>query len=131
MIYDWSLIASDPAGLPAAAFSDNDDATAYSTTATFSEAGTYTLLATIANPSGLETTSQVTVNVDPVLTSIIVTAPSPTVGVGDSELLTAAGFDQFGNPMDVSAGSVSWTPPAATACPAGYTRPWARRATTR
>ena len=96
--YDWTATTM-PSGASAPTFSDDDDASASSTIATFSQAGDYTIVVTEADSSGVVETATFPVTVDQSLTAIAVTGPSPTVAVGDSEPVSATGYDQFGNAM--------------------------------
>ena len=59
-----------------------------------------------AQSGALSATAQVTVTAVPVLTSIVVSPASASVSVGQSQSFSAAGFDQFGNPM---AATFSWS----------------------
>ena len=60
--YTWSVAAA-PAGAAPVTFSANGSNAAKNTTATFTQPGTYVLLATIQDASGLTTTSAVSVNI--------------------------------------------------------------------
>jgi alpha-L-arabinofuranosidase len=96
LTYTWVAMGTVPAPV---SFSDNGDNTAGNTTATFSEAGTYTFQVTVADPSGLAATSRVTVIVDPTLTTITISPGSATLQAGGTDAFTAMGLDQFNNPM--------------------------------
>ena len=86
LTYTWGTTGTPPA---AVSFSANASNAAKNTTATFSKAGSYSILATITDPAGLSATSSVTVTVNQTLTSISTTLqPAATTA-----------FDQFGNPM--------------------------------
>jgi len=101
LTYTWSPIAPSPAGV---IFSVNGTNAAQDTTATFSQAGTYTFKVIASDPSGLTAPSDVTVTVDQTLTSIKVRPPTATVGVGTTQPFTAQAGDQFGNPMSPQPG---------------------------
>jgi len=60
--YTWSVVAA-PAGALPPTFSVNGSNAARSTTATFAQPGTYTLLASIQDAAGLTATSSVTITV--------------------------------------------------------------------
>ena len=66
LTYSW---ARRPAHRAAATFSANGSNTAKNTTATFSQAGTYTFTVTITDPGGLTATSSVSVTVNQTLSS--------------------------------------------------------------
>ena len=108
-IYDWNA-TEVPADAAAPTFSANDTGAAYTTTASFSEAGQYTIAATVAIPDGQSKTVSFTVDPAQILSSVTLTAPSASIWVGDtSQQFTAAGFDQFGNPMSIPAGDIAWS----------------------
>jgi len=96
LTYSWTTLGTPPAPV---AFSANGTNAAQNTTATFSQAGSYTLQATVTDPSGLTVTSQVTVIVSQTLTSIQVTPGSATVAPGGTSQFSATELDQFGNAM--------------------------------
>ncbi len=101
LTYTWSTISSSPAGV---VFSVNGTSAAGDTTATFSQAGTYTFQVIATDPSGLSATSDVTVNVDQTPTSIKVSPLTVKVGAGTTQPFTAQAGDQFGNPMSPQPG---------------------------
>jgi hypothetical protein len=107
LTYTWSAIT----GPAAVSFSVNGSNAAKNTTATFSQAGTYTFEATIRNAGGLSTTSDVTVTVNQTLTSIVISPGSVTVSPGASQQFTAQARDQFGNPLAVQPG-MTWSVPS-------------------
>ena len=109
--YDWTATTM-PSGASAPTFSDDDDASASSTIATFSQAGDYTIVVTEADSSGVVETATFPVTVDQSLGSIYVMAPLPTLAEGYTEQLTATAFDQFGNPFTLPTGSVTWSAPS-------------------
>src|SRR5205085_1575318 len=73
LTYTWS--SSGPA---AVSFSANGTNAAKNSTATFSQAGSYTFTATITDAGGLSTTSSVSVTVNQTQTSISVTPANAT-----------------------------------------------------
>jgi hypothetical protein len=92
LTYTWSE-SGGPAG---ATFSANTSNAAKNTTVTFTQAGTYTFLATITDKGGLSTTSSVKVTVNQTLTSIVVGPASSTLGSAATQQFTATASDQFG-----------------------------------
>ena len=98
LTYTWSN-TSAPSGDSTASFSVNGTNAASTTTATFQHTGTYGFTVTITDADGLSTTSSVTVVVSPTLTSVAVT-PTPTnLTAGQTQQLTATGYNQFGNAL--------------------------------
>lgn len=92
--YTWT--STGPA---AVAFASNGTNAAKNTTATFSQAGTYTFLVTITDGSGLTTTSTVAVTVQQGATTVTVTPGSVSVPTGGTTQMSAGATDQFGKPM--------------------------------
>jgi hypothetical protein len=92
LTYTWSLTGTPPA---AVSFSANGTNAAKNTTATFSKAGSYDFLVTIADANGFSTTSAVTVTVQPTQ-SISISPPSAQLNPGAIQQLTATVSDQFG-----------------------------------
>ncbi len=92
--YTWSVV-SKPVAATDPSFSLNGTNAAKNSTATFTQAGDYTIRATITNQSGLSTASEVDVTVvsTPITLSV---APS-------GSLLTVSGTDQFDNALTASA----------------------------
>jgi hypothetical protein len=118
--YAWSA-ADEPAGAPDPFFSDNGDDTAKSVTATFFQAGSYTLEATIAD-GPISTTSDVTVTVQQTLTSVSPTPGAITVANGGTYVLNAAALDQFGRYM-TAAPTVTWSATGGSVSGGVYTAP--------
>ncbi len=102
LIYNWS--ATGPAAVN---FTANGTPVAANTTATFTRAGSYTFTVTVTDDSDLTTASSVNITVDQTLTSITVTPGSPLVPNGQTQSFSAAGVDQFADP--VSAPAVTWS----------------------
>ena len=96
LTYTWTSSAKAP---DIVSFSTNGTNAAKNTVATFVAAGSYTLTVTITDSSGLSTTSSVNVVVSQTLTSIAVTPGPVSVFNDDMQQFSAAGLDQFGNPM--------------------------------
>ncbi|MGD0542754.1 MAG: hypothetical protein ABSB33_14665 [Tepidisphaeraceae bacterium] len=99
--------------------------------ATFSQAGSYVFQVTAIDASGMSNAEDITVTVNQVLTSIAVDPPAPTVIDGQTQIFTAAAYDQFNNPMplgggatwSVQTGGVGGTITATGAGQATYTAP--------
>jgi hypothetical protein len=105
LTYTWSstsVAGSTPV------FSTSGTNAAKNSTATFSHAGTYTITCTISD-GVLTTTSSVSVTVNPVVTSIIVSpSSSPSVRMGGTQQFTATASDQFNVPLDTQP-SFTWS----------------------
>lgn len=105
LIYTWSATTVPTGG--GVSFSANGTNAAQTDIVTFSKAGTYVLMVTVAEPAGQWTTSSVTVVVSQVA-SFINMRPSPAIiASGATQQLTATALDQFYNPL-VSQPSFSW-----------------------
>jgi hypothetical protein len=91
--YTWS--SSGPAGVT---FSANGTNSAKNTAATFVQAGSYTMTATISD-AGQSVRSSVTVTVDQTLTRIQVSPGTARVPKGATQQFSASALDQFGAPM--------------------------------
>ena len=92
--YSWTA-PSVPPGAAAPTFSGNGTNAAKNTTATFYQAGSYTLLVTIADPGNLTATSSVVVTVNQTLTTITVAPANTTLANGATQSFTATASDQF------------------------------------
>jgi subtilase family serine protease len=95
LTYTWRL-TSAPASVTVTASGTN---AAKNVTVTFSTLGTYNFQVTITDPSGLSATSQVSVTVSPVLTSVVVTPGTATVAPNGTQQFSASARDQFGNAL--------------------------------
>ena len=95
--YTWS-VSTAPVGAPAELQPQRHES-AQNTTATFSQAGAYTFLVTLADPAGLTATSSVTVTVNQTLASLSVTPGSMTLADRGQQQFQAIGLDQFGRTM--------------------------------
>ncbi len=93
LIYSWGAIGAPPA---AVSFSANGSNAAQHTTATFTKAGSYTVQATITDPSGLSATSSVVVTVAQTLSALAVAPPSSVVAANGTQLFSTTAMDQFG-----------------------------------
>jgi hypothetical protein len=105
LTYTWSTTGSSPSGVT---YSANGNNAAQTTTATFTQKGTYYFTVTVADPSGFTASSSVTVQVNQTLTSIKVTPNPVTLYVQAHQQFTANALDQFGKPM-ASQPVVKWT----------------------
>ena len=106
LTYTWSVTAEPPGASPPI-FSINGSNAAKHDVATFTQAGNYTLLATISNGAPSVTTS-VNVTVNPTLTTLVLTPATATVPAGGTEQFAAQEFDQFGAAM-TGGPAVSWS----------------------
>ncbi len=125
LTYTWSA-ATKPAGATPT-FSGNGTTAAVGTVATFNMAGTYTLAVKITDAAGHTATASVVVTVTQVLGGLGVAEPG-NLTVGQSEPLTAIGYDQFGGLIGPVSAGVTWsvTGGGGTVTPAGvYTTPGA------
>lgn len=107
LTYTWAATVV-PSGASAPTFSVNGTNAAKSTTATFSQAGTYTLTATITDAEGLSTTSSVSVTVSQTYTSTKISPSSVSLGSGATQQFNASSLDQFGKAM-VSQPTFTWS----------------------
>jgi hypothetical protein len=96
LTYTWSMIATPPAPV---SYSANGTNAAQTTTATFSQAGSYDFQVTVSDPSGFIATSSVIVVVNQTLSSIAVNPSSATLAAGGQQPFTATAYDQFGHLM--------------------------------
>jgi hypothetical protein len=69
--------------------------------ATFTKAGTYNFLVTIADAQNATVTSARTVTVNATVTTVAVTPASVTMRVGGTATFSAVASDQFGAPLAV------------------------------
>ena len=104
LTYSWA-VTSGPTGVT---FNVNGTNAAQNTTATFTQAGSYTFTATITDQGGLSvtsTTGPVTVVQTP--TALGLTPATATVADGATQQFTATATDQFG--MAIGNAAVTWT----------------------
>ena len=94
LTYSWATMGTPPAGV---SFSLNGSNAAKNTTATFTKAGSYSLLVTIADAVGQSTTSSVSVTVNQTPTSVAV--QSGALAANGTVTLAATVKDQFGNAL--------------------------------
>ena len=105
LTYTWSAVGASPA---AVVFSPNGTNAAKNATATFTEAGTYSLQVIISDGSGLSVNSNVTVVVNQTLSGLAISPASATVANGGILDFTAVGADQFGTAIAAEP-AVTWT----------------------
>jgi hypothetical protein len=101
LTYTWAA-TTIPTGATAPTYSINANSGAGTTTATFYKAGSYVFQVTIADQSGLTTTSSVNVTVNQALSS----ASLPLAAIVSGATDQATAYDQFGNAMSTQP---SWT----------------------
>ncbi len=107
LTYTWSAV-SKPASAASPTFSPNGSNAAKNSTATFTQAGSYTLRATISDPQGRTTFSDVIVVVNQTPATISLSPANPTVPQYTTQQFSVSGTDQFGQPL--SAGlTYSWS----------------------
>jgi hypothetical protein len=98
LVYTWSC--------PGAVFTANGTNAAKRATATVAHAGPYAFDVEIKDASGLSVHAQATVTVSPALRAIAVSPVDVNLPVGGMQTFTAAGADQFGQPL--AQGAVAW-----------------------
>jgi hypothetical protein len=98
LTYTWSEVG----GPGRVTFGTNGSNAAKNDTATFAQAGAYTLRATITDAGGLSVTSDVGVTVNQTLSGISVTPGSVSLSSGGTQQFSASAADQFGNAMATS-----------------------------
>jgi hypothetical protein len=103
LIYTWS--ATGPA---AVSFSANGSNAAKSTTATFSQAGSYNFTVTVKDAGGLNATSSVSVTVSQTATTVAVTPGSATDAVNSPKQFSRMVKDQFGTALSAQP-ACTWT----------------------
>ena len=106
LTYTWTVTA-EPAGAANPTYSANGTNGAKNTTATCSQAGSYTFLVTIADAGGLTATSSVSVTVLQTLSTIADSPPSVSLNLNVTQSFSAIGYDQFGAALAVQP-SFTW-----------------------
>ena len=101
LTYTWNTLGTTPA---AVTFGANGTNAAKTTTATFSNAGNYTLQVTVRDGPGLTATSAVAVTVNQTLTSIVVAPASSTIAPLATQQLVATARDQFATALAAQPG---------------------------
>jgi len=90
-------------------FLPNGTTNAASTTIDFEQLGDYQINVTVTDASGLSTTSTAYVRVEATPFAVRISPSSASLGVGGTQQFTAVLLDQFGNTMDSSAATFTWT----------------------
>ena len=122
LIYTWATTGNPPA---AVAFSSNGQNASKNTIATFTRAGTYSLVVTIADQAGLSTTSNVDVTVNQALASIAVGPATVALNENGTQQFTAMAKDQFDFVLLIQP-AFTWTTAGGSVDAAGlYTAPFA------
>jgi hypothetical protein len=99
LTYKWATTGTPPA---AVTFKMNGTNAAKNDTATFTKAGSYSLIDTIKDQGGNTVTSSVTVIVNQTLTTITVSPNPATVQTNGQQQFAASAVDQFGTTMSVT-----------------------------
>jgi hypothetical protein len=97
LTYTWQATAAPAGATPV--FSANGTNAAKNTVVTFNRAGAYNFQVTITDSGGLTATSSVTVTVNAVLTSIVVTPAAVTLQDKARQQFAAQALDQFNQPL--------------------------------
>jgi hypothetical protein len=105
--YTWSTVNA-PTGVPTPTFSVNGTNASKSAIATFGAAGTYLLRVTIADASGLQTTSDVSVIVQQTVSAIVLLPGNVTLDPSQTQLFTPRVTDQFGTLIS-SLPTITWS----------------------
>lgn len=105
LTYTWVATGTPPAPVTMSANGTN---AAKNTTATFSQAGSYSFQVTIRDAGGLTATSNVNVTVTQTLTTIALTPATATLTSGATQQFSATGKDQFGAPLAVQP-AIAWS----------------------
>ncbi|HEY7155552.1 MAG TPA: S53 family peptidase [Gemmataceae bacterium] len=100
LIYNWSL-QNGPSGAAAPTISVNGTNAAQNTTVAFHAAGVYTFQVVITDPTGLTTSSTVTVTVNQTLSGLGLIPISDNVFTGGVLQFKVTAVDQFGHAMSV------------------------------
>jgi subtilisin family serine protease len=106
LTYTWSVLGSTSPII----FSPNGTNTSYQSVATFAQAGTYTLQASVLDPAAcFSVTSTMTVTVVPTFSSITVNPSTSTVALSGTQSFMAQGTDQFNMTYPLTA--LNWSLP--------------------
>ena len=100
LTYAWAATALPPGAASPTFDPNNGTNVTYVTSATFSQAGTYTLTVTVTDTSGYSATSSVNVVVNQTITAISLSPTPTTIAGGTTQQYTASVTDQFGQPMN-------------------------------
>ena len=123
LTYTWSVTSQPASSNPA--FGPNGSNAAKNITATFDEAGTYTLHVVIDDGTN-QISDDVTVTINQTLTSIAVSPATQTLNENDTQQFTAVAYDQFNAPMSAQP-SFTWSKTAGVGTVNGsgiYTAPY-------
>jgi hypothetical protein len=120
LTYTW-VASSKPTGAPDPSLTYNGNNWGSNTTATFFQAGSYTLACQLSDGT-LVNTETVSVTVNPTLTSIVTTPDAFTVAASDTYHVAATALDQFGQPLATQP-SFSWSASAGSYSSGVYTAP--------
>lgn len=107
LTYAWSVVAK-PGGAADPTYSANGTHAASNSTATFYDAGNYTLQVTVTDAGGLSTRSTVDLVVQQTFSQIAVTNLLPALADNTSHTFAATAEDQFGDPM-LTQPTFSWS----------------------
>jgi len=105
LTYTWATSGTPPAPV---SFSVNGTNAAKNTTASFSRAGTYAFIVTVADAGGASATSNSSVVVNQKLTRISVSPGSAQVPTSGTQQFLATALDQFGNSLATQP-SIAWS----------------------
>jgi beta-glucanase (GH16 family)/regulation of enolase protein 1 (concanavalin A-like superfamily) len=103
LTYTWT--ANGPASVT---YSVNGTNASKNTTASFSQAGSYTLTATITDAGGLSTTSSTVITIAQTTTGVSLTPDTTKIVAGKTQQLIASAYDQFGAPM-TNQPTIAWS----------------------
>jgi len=98
LIYTWRA-AVKPSGAAAPSLTSNGTNDAKNTTATFHQAGNYTLVVTISDVEGVTASSSVNVVVSQTFSSVAMVPGTANLVAGQQQQIIATGLDQFGLPL--------------------------------
>jgi len=98
LLYHWTVT-----GPGTVAFSVNSSSAARDTTAIFTKAGHYIFTVTIFNRESQSISSQIAVEVQARLNDLALLPPMATVGLNQTAQFMAMAFDQFGEPLILTA----------------------------
>ena len=121
LTYTWTVSAVPNGNAPPPVFSDNGTATAANMTATFFQAGTYTLIGTATDQSGNAVSSTVNVVVSPIVTQMYIQPGNTSATLGSPVAYSVLARDQYSNP--ISSPSVMWSATGGTITSGGVYTP--------
>lgn len=115
LTYTWSVVSSPAGGW--AAFNPNGTNSAQHATATFNEAGIYSIQVSITSSGGSIISGPLSIVVVSTLSTVAVSGPS-AIAVGTSGLFSASARDQFGVSL-ANQGPIAWSATGGTVNPNG------------